>query len=273
MKGYTKIFFSLIVSIIVIGICTISKAVTPTEAEIEAIVNSHSTIDPENITTDDILEIYDELSNKYTNEELADALEAYSGELKKAGVDEEALKTGEAILRTTDEKELKSIIKDTDFNEIKAEIENSMKSGNSTNSTGDTSSTKATIVILTRVLLANKIVKAILVICILLSIYMIIVRWFLYKKAGKHGWAAIIPIYRDVVWLKIAGISPWFLLLILLPVIGWIALAIIFIVSKFTLPEQFGRSAAWGLGLWFLPIVFESVVAFSKEFKYKGLEK
>ena len=98
---------------------------------------------------------------------------------------------------------------------------------------------------------------------------MIVVRWIIYKKAGKHGWAAIIPIYKDVVWLKIAGISPWVLLLVLIPILGWIALAIIFLVAKFKVPVAFGQSALWGLGLWFIPIVFESVIAFSKEFEYK----
>ena len=126
-------------------------------------------------------------------------------------------------------------------------------------------------------LLTNKIFKSALIksaiTSLLITVYMIVVRWIIYKKAGKHGWAAIIPIYKDVVWLKIAGLSPWLLLLFLIPIFGWIALAIIFIVAKFKVPVAFGQSALWGLGLWFIPIVFESVIAFSKEFEYKDGEE
>ncbi len=33
----------------------------------------------------------------------------------------------------------------------------------------------------------------------------IIALWMIYEKAGEHGWASIIPYYRQYVWFKVAG--------------------------------------------------------------------
>ena len=269
MKKYIKILFIIGVMLIVASAFTISNAVTITQADIEKIINKHSNIDPNNITTEDVVTIYEDLADEYSNEELADALEQYSGELQKQGISKETVDAGETLLRTTDTKVLKEILENTDVEKLENQLENILNPNSIENGEATKMSVEA-FGLLIQLLLANKIIKTTLIISIVIAIYMIIVRWTIYKKAGKHGWAAIIPIYREVVWLKTAKISPWVLLLVLLPVFGWIALAIIFLISKFTLPKAFGRSAGWGLGIWLLPIIFESVVAFSRGFKYKN---
>src|SRR5712691_2813356 len=38
-----------------------------------------------------------------------------------------------------------------------------------------------------------------------ISILMIAAIWGVFSKAGQPGWAAIIPIYNVIVWLKVAG--------------------------------------------------------------------
>ena len=40
--------------------------------------------------------------------------------------------------------------------------------------------------------------------------------WKIFSKAGKPGWAAIIPIYNLVVWLEIVGRPTWWIAAIIL---------------------------------------------------------
>ena len=121
-----------------------------------------------------------------------------------------------------------------------------------------------------KVLLANKIVRISLIVCAILFVYEIIVRWIIYKKAGRHGWAAIVPIYRQITMYKVSGLSPWLILLILIPIIGAFIIAIIEIIQKFKLSKKFGKGVLFGFGLLFLQPIFESIIAFSKKIKYKG---
>ena len=52
----------------------------------------------------------------------------------------------------------------------------------------------------------------VLVVAIILIILEIIGMWKMFKKAGKHGWASIIPIYNAVVMYQISGLSGWWVL-------------------------------------------------------------
>lgn len=96
----------------------------------------------------------------------------------------------------------------------------------------------------------------------IVAIYMIVVMWKIFVKAGKPGWAALIPIYNTVVLFQICGLSPWLLLLALVPVVGYIAIAIIAIISIFRLAKSFGKSVGFGFGMLFLSIIFYSILAF-----------
>jgi hypothetical protein len=44
--------------------------------------------------------------------------------------------------------------------------------------------------------------------------------WKIYEKAGKPGWAAIVPIYNIIVLLEIIGKPVWWLLLFLVPCVN-----------------------------------------------------
>lgn len=44
--------------------------------------------------------------------------------------------------------------------------------------------------------------------------------WKAFQKAGKPGWAAIIPIYNAIVLLEIAGKPLWWIILLLIPVVN-----------------------------------------------------
>lgn len=267
MKNCKKIILTFVLIFILIGMVTFASAAnTVSKEDLEEFITTQTSVDVNNITEADIITLYEELTEEYTNDELADLVESYSYELQKEGIDQDTINAGVTMLRTTDTEQLKEILqKDLNIDEIKDRLN---KGEDIDMIVSDMQINPVSVGL--KILLANTIVITFLYISAFVGLYMIVVRWLIYRKAGKHGWASIIPIYRDVVWLKIAGITPWVLLLWFIPIIGWISLALIMIVTKFQVAKAFGRSGWFGLGLWILPIIFESIIAFSKETKYIG---
>jgi len=94
--------------------------------------------------------------------------------------------------------------------------------------------------------------------------------WKLFEKAGKPGWAAIVPIYNAIVLFEIAGKPFWWVLVCFIPCIGMPILAIVFswIVSM-EIAKRFGKDFGFGLGLFFLGFVFYPILGFGDS-KYVG---
>lgn len=81
--------------------------------------------------------------------------------------------------------------------------------------------------------------------------------WRIFQKAGEPGWAAIVPIYNGLVALKIAGKPMWWILLLLIPFVGFIfGLIVIFAIAK-----RFGKGAGFALGMIFLFPIFYPLLA------------
>lgn len=90
--------------------------------------------------------------------------------------------------------------------------------------------------------------------------------WKIFKKAGKPGWASIIPIYNIIVWLEIVGKPWWWIFLIFfMPVVDIILL----IIMIHLLSKSFGKSGWFTVGLLFLGIIFYPILAFGNA-KYVG---
>jgi len=64
---------------------------------------------------------------------------------------------------------------------------------------------------------------------LLVAILVIAGLWRVFTKAGKPGWAALIPIYNLIVLLQIVGKPAWWLLLFLIPGVNVIMLIFILI--------------------------------------------
>lgn len=111
-----------------------------------------------------------------------------------------------------------------------------------------------------------------IIISVVLSILLIIAFWIVFKKAGKHGWASIIPIYNIVVLFQIAGLSPWLILLLVFPIINIIPVIVFAILIPFRTAKAFGRGTGFGFGLWLLPPIFYLILAFGTS-EYVGLDK
>ena len=97
------------------------------------------------------------------------------------------------------------------------------------------------------------------------AILIIVSLWKVFEKAGKPGWASIIPIYNFVVLVQIAGKPVWWVLLLFIPFVG----IIVAILIHIELAKKFGKEALFGLGLAFLPFIFFPILAFG-DAKYEG---
>lgn len=239
------------------------KASDAKKEDIINIINGKAPEDGGEASVEDILAIYNEITEKYSHEELAQLIEDNKEEIsKELDIKEEDVEKGADFLRNTDEKSLKNIInQDLDWNQIKDRIDN----GEDFETVVTEYFTPEKIAELGfKVLLANVIVKQVLLGISLYLIFKIIVRWIIFAKAKKHGWAAIVPIYNEITYLNVCKISPWFILLNLIPILGNIAYTVVKIVSRFKLSYAFGRGALFGLGLLFLDPIFELILAAEK---------
>lgn len=80
---------------------------------------------------------------------------------------------------------------------------------------------------------------------VLLGIAIIAAMWRAFTKAGKPGWAAIIPIYNIIVEIEVAGKPVWWILLFFVP----LAQVIIPFIIAIEIAKRFGKSALWGFFL------------------------
>ena len=103
-----------------------------------------------------------------------------------------------------------------------------------------------------------------IIFCIALIIG-IVAMWKIFTKAGKPGWASIVPFYNLYVQFEIAEMNGWMFLLLLVP----IANIIVTIVMYVKLAKAFGKSDAFAVGLIFLTFIFELILAFGSS-KYVG---
>lgn len=273
MKTKMKTYGLVLLFIFCIGICfnfnDIYASQNMNSSEItkkakEMLGDENGDIDVTKLVTE-----YEELTKEYSNDEIADMIEENKDVLEKKGISSEAISAGTEVLRNMEPEKVTKILKeDIKIDDVKKKLDEGYTPSEVVSDVAKSLSTEEKISIGIKLLLANKIFKTTVVILGILLVYSIILRWIIFTKAGKHGFAAIIPIYKDVVYYKVCSISPWVILFALLPIIGWIILAVIKIVSRFELSRNFGRKTGFGFGLWLLPIIFESILAFSKSLKY-----
>jgi len=95
------------------------------------------------------------------------------------------------------------------------------------------------------------------IVCCVLVVIQIAATWKVFEKAGKPGWAAIVPIYNVIVLLDVAGKPWWWLLLLLIPLVNIVVAIIVYI----SLARNFGKGVGFALGLIFLSVIFFPILA------------
>lgn len=94
---------------------------------------------------------------------------------------------------------------------------------------------------------------------IFLLIILIISQWVMVEKAVQPGIAVIIPLFNFVVFLRVAGYSGWYILLMCIPFVN----LFIFISMLARIARAFGKGIGFTIGLIFLPFIFVPILAFS----------
>lgn len=99
---------------------------------------------------------------------------------------------------------------------------------------------------------------AIWFIVLALCIFFIFVQWKIFEKAGEKGWKSLIPFYSTYILWKIAWGSGWMFLTTLIPFVGFV----FGIICNVKLAQAFGKGIGFAIGLIFLPVIFEPILAF-----------
>ena len=109
---------------------------------------------------------------------------------------------------------------------------------------------------------------------VVIAIYVVAVigLWKMYIKAGKPGWAAIVPVYNWWVWVEIIGRPRWwfwaflaYILLSWVPIVNivlGIGMFVLFLMGCLDMAKCFGKSTGYGIGLWLVSVVFMPILGF-----------
>lgn len=242
----------------------------------DTITNYILTINSEGLTQSilsDVIELYTNLTESYSNEQIADMIDDCKGNLSEYGVPEENLDSVTTVLRNLNTTQTKEVLDKININEISQKLSNGESIQTIINDIMQSMTATEKVDLVVSILLSANIIRTVLIVLLVIFVYRTLLRCVIYKKAGKHAWAPFIPIYRNVVMLKVCGMSPWWLLLLLVPIVGWIGLWLVSVASKFMLAEKFGRGVAFSFGLWLLAPIFETILVVSRKIQYIGNEE
>ena len=106
---------------------------------------------------------------------------------------------------------------------------------------------------------AGSVVLTIIWLVVMLFLY-VIPMWKIYSKAGKPGWAILIPIYNIIVLIQVAKRNPAEFLWLIVPIAN-IIFPILWIVG---ISKAFGKSGGFAAGMIFLPFIFIPILGYGK---------
>jgi hypothetical protein len=108
-------------------------------------------------------------------------------------------------------------------------------------------------------------------VCLLVEVAIIVVMivgmWKVFEKAGKPGWASIIPFYNLYVLTEIAGRPILWFILLLIPCVNIVA----HIVISIDIAKNFGKDTVYAIGLILFPFIFWPLLGFG-DAKYTPLQ-
>lgn len=132
----------------------------------------------------------------------------------------EALNASEKLLRTFDANTVATIVEsDLDLNKLMNMYKNGASIEELLSSIISDTSTKTKIDLVMKLVFSNFYTRFALFCLIVLAIYSIFITGIIFKKAGRKSFVTLIPLYRDIIHLKICHLSPWLLILLLIPVV------------------------------------------------------
>lgn len=107
--------------------------------------------------------------------------------------------------------------------------------------------------------------RSILFLLIAVGVYGV---WRTFTRAGKPGWACLVPIYNQIVQCEIGRKPVWWVVLLFIPVVNIVvSIMIINGISK-----AFGKEEGFTAGLVLLPFIFYPILGFGKDRYLHGPE-
>jgi hypothetical protein len=104
----------------------------------------------------------------------------------------------------------------------------------------------------------------VVVVALLFFLFELISVWKVLKKASRHGWIAIIPIYNIWVIYEISGFPGWWAIMQIIPIVNLVAL-VMFIIAMVHLAKRFGKGGLFGVfGLFIFGFIGWPILAFGK---------
>ena len=93
-----------------------------------------------------------------------------------------------------------------------------------------------------------------------LIIIMVASYWKIFTKAGRPGWVALIPLYREWVVIEMIGKPAWWFLMLFIPIVN-----IVFAIMMYNeLAKTFGKGAGFVVLMIFLPFIAFPILGFGK---------
>ena len=89
--------------------------------------------------------------------------------------------------------------------------------------------------------------------------------WKVFVKAGKPGWGCLVPIYSIILILEMAGKPMWWIVLLLIPLVGLIVMLLV----NIEIAKKFGQSTGFGVRLALLPFIFYPMLGVGSA-RYQG---
>lgn len=107
------------------------------------------------------------------------------------------------------------------------------------------------------------------IIALALAITQLVGEWKTYKKAGRHGWAAIIPFYREWTMLEVGGQHGAYIFFMFIPFVGSIVFLVFQIMALLEIAKRFGKDTGFGILSIFFPWITFPILGLS-DAKYNG---
>ena len=104
-----------------------------------------------------------------------------------------------------------------------------------------------------------------IILWIVMTVVLIVANWKIFTKAGKPGWAILIPIYNIIVMVQIIKKPLWWVIMIFIPFVN----VVFCILILYNMVLKFGQPGWHVVLALFIGIIYYPYLAFSKA-EYQG---
>lgn len=98
------------------------------------------------------------------------------------------------------------------------------------------------------------------------TVVILVGMWKVYVKAGKPGWACIVPFYNSYCLFDMTFGNGWLFLLTFVPCVNFVMMILVYV----KLAKAFGKGGGFAVGLIFLPFIFIPMLGFG-DAQYMGV--